>query len=138
MSREKAQKPLKICCFENFQYFGTFWMFSLHRMIQWSSNLFHIIRHLETQVVPTRDTLKPLEISIFLTFTPLNGTLGKILLARKLHFISFIFLENLIKHCPKIFSTKRGERHTLMWIVNPQHAVHTFSAQQNSNMEHLR
>ena len=34
----------------NYQYFGTFWTFSPPRMIRLSSNLFHQIRHLETQV----------------------------------------------------------------------------------------
>ena len=36
--------------------------------------------------VPTRHTLEHFEISIFLTLTPLEGTLGKIFLIRKLHF----------------------------------------------------
>ena len=63
--------------------------------------------------VPTRGTLEHFEISIFLTLTPLEGTLGKIFLTQKLHFSYSIVIEHLIKHLQKIISTKRGEWHTL-------------------------
>ena len=63
--------------------------------------------------VPTRGTLEHIKMSIFFTLTPLEGTLGKIFLTRKLHFRYSIVIEHQIKHLAKLFSTKRGEWHTL-------------------------
>ena len=63
--------------------------------------------------VATRGTLKNFEISIFFSFTSLEGTLGKIFLTRKLHSRYSIVIEHLIKHLQKIFSIKRGKWHTL-------------------------
>ena len=102
----------------NYQYFGTFGCFL---RTGWSNGAqtFSIDSGISIQKfrVPTRSTLKHFEISIFLTLTPLEGTLGKIFLTRKLHFRYSNVIEHLLKHLQKMFSTKRGEWHTLLSAV---------------------
>ena len=56
--------------------------------------------------VPTRGTLEHIKMSIFLTLTPLEGTLGKIFLTRKSHFRYSIVIEHQIKHLAKLFSNQ--------------------------------
>ena len=61
---------------------------------------------------PTRGTLKLLNFLLLPTLAPLEGTLGKIFLTRKLHFSYSIVIEHQIKHFSKtIFNKKGGMTH---------------------------
>ena len=95
--------------------FSMFFFFFFITLIQLSSKLFYWIRNLETQVYSTNKghfgALK--NVNIF-DFDPRWGDLRKNILTWKLYFWCSIVIEHQIKHLAKLFSTKRGEWHTLV------------------------
>ena len=64
---------------QNSKFSMVFWFFFWSHWSNWAQNFFielGILRH--KFIVPTRDTLEHLKMSIFFTLTPPEGTLGKI------------------------------------------------------------
>ena len=110
--RPKCAKILEIVKTANFL---CFFFFFLSHWSNWAQNFFYWIRNLETQVYSTNKghfgALK--NVNIF-DFDPRWGDLRKNILTWKLYFWCSIVIEHQIKHLAKLFSTKRGEWHTLV------------------------
>ena len=117
-----AEKTSKMCqnignC-QNSTFSMGFGLFLGSHWSDWAQTFFIKLGFSRHKIrVPTRGTLKHLNFRLLPTLTPLEGTLGKIFLALKLHFSYSIVIEHQIKHLAKIFSTKRGEWHTLLSLL---------------------